>query len=460
MNRTAVHGFRHIAAIIFVAFICLTSLFVPSVPSLSGTGLCVRAVQNEQAFSFEITGQDEALITAYSGKGGDVVLPAALGGKPVTAVADKAFYGCKTVTSLTFPDTVRSIGDRAFWYCTAVKSLTLPKGLTEIGDYAFFGCAGLESVTFPEKLKSIGSFAFSGCTALKEPVLPAGITRLGSSAFDQTAWYKSCSDGDIYLGPCYYRYKGNMPSFYEASVREGTKVLADGAFSSCGTLQSITVPEGVEQIGTSTFFECVGLKTVKLPDSLRTVGTMAFSGCRELEELELKQNVSIIEDGAFTGCSRLKRIVFFEGMTRIGLSDSKDSETLPLPFSGCDSLEKVIYVGVQESFQKIETDPATRALLQSLVVYVSPQDYSSDRLSAYGRDSSHDPSTKKNPIQALFGMENDYDFLMLLFYLTAGVIVLTVLIVVIVHVVRKKRKASDSAKEKEANQMPKWRSGL
>ena len=67
-------------------------------------------------WEYEIDG-GKATITKYNGAGGEVTIPSALGGKPVTV-----------------------IGDRVFSRCTALTSITIPKSVAEIGYYAFSGC--------------------------------------------------------------------------------------------------------------------------------------------------------------------------------------------------------------------------------------------------------------------------------------------------------------------------------
>ena len=49
----------------------------------------------------------------------------------------------------------------AFYGCKGLTSVTFPKGLTSIGEGAFSGCTGLTSVTFPEGLTSIGEWTHS-----------------------------------------------------------------------------------------------------------------------------------------------------------------------------------------------------------------------------------------------------------------------------------------------------------
>ena len=54
---------------------------------------------------------------------GAVTIPSTLGGKPVTAIGNGAFYVCSGMTSVTIPDSVTSIGACAFYGCSGLKSV-------------------------------------------------------------------------------------------------------------------------------------------------------------------------------------------------------------------------------------------------------------------------------------------------------------------------------------------------
>ena len=66
----------------------------------------------ENGFAYTVTG-DEATITGYTGSAKNIVIPSELGGKPVTAIADKAFYEYKTL-NIYIPKTIKTIGEDAF----------------------------------------------------------------------------------------------------------------------------------------------------------------------------------------------------------------------------------------------------------------------------------------------------------------------------------------------------------
>ena len=81
-------------------------------------------------------------------------------------IADWAFDGCTSLTSVTIPNSVTEIGWRAFEGCTSLTSVTIPNSVTWIASQAFDGCESLTSVTIPNSVTSIGWEAFSYCPSL------------------------------------------------------------------------------------------------------------------------------------------------------------------------------------------------------------------------------------------------------------------------------------------------------
>lgn len=53
---------------------------------------------------------------------------------------------CKSLISVTIPDSVTSIGGSAFYNCVSLTSVTIPNSVTSIGDEAFCNCASLTSI--------------------------------------------------------------------------------------------------------------------------------------------------------------------------------------------------------------------------------------------------------------------------------------------------------------------------
>ena len=92
---------------------------------------------------FEI---ENGILKKYTGPGGDVEIP-----DSVTAIGDRAFGRCNSLTSIEIPDSVTAIGDRAFEYCRSLTSIVIPNSVTAIGNGAFSGCSSLTSICCGEQ---------------------------------------------------------------------------------------------------------------------------------------------------------------------------------------------------------------------------------------------------------------------------------------------------------------------
>lgn len=87
---------------------------------------------------------------------------------PVTAIADNAFKGNKTVTTITIPKSITTVGDNAFKNCTKLTTVTLPAKVESIGDNAFAGCKSLKTITIKSKTltaENVSKKAFKGIKA-------------------------------------------------------------------------------------------------------------------------------------------------------------------------------------------------------------------------------------------------------------------------------------------------------
>ena len=94
-------------------------------------------------------------------------------GNKITQIPEKTFTYCSALSDVEFPTLLDTIDTSAF-YETGIKKLVLPSSLTKIGDKAFYGCKSLTSVSFSDKdvkLEEIGASAFYGCNYLSNFVL-------------------------------------------------------------------------------------------------------------------------------------------------------------------------------------------------------------------------------------------------------------------------------------------------
>ncbi len=133
----------------------------------------------------------------------------------VTSIGDGAFSWCRSLESVTIPNSVTSIGNCAFYHCSSLASVTIPNSVTSIGQYAFYYCSNLASVAIPNSVTSIGYCAFYECSNLASVTIPNSVTSIG-----------------------------------------------DYAFSECSSLESVTIPNSVTSIGNGAFYDCNDLKTI------------------------------------------------------------------------------------------------------------------------------------------------------------------------------------------------------
>ena len=148
-----------------------------------------RAQQQTDDYSYAVNDAGKgAIITAYMGNGGDVVVPATINNLPVVEIGDGAFRGRggdnddpkpgDEVVSVVVPAGVVKIGRGAFADCRKLTSVVLPDTVEEIREVAFRGSANLHTANIPAGIKVIGLNAFFRSGELANLSIPDSITSI------------------------------------------------------------------------------------------------------------------------------------------------------------------------------------------------------------------------------------------------------------------------------------------
>ncbi len=322
------------------------------------------------------TGSGKTTITKYKGAGGDVTIPSELGGAPVTAIGEKAFSSCSTLTSVTVPEGVTSIGAYAFEECAALKSVTLPASLMGVESNAFYICYALESVyisdltawceidfadaganplgwgsgagkesllylngslvtdlVIPDTLTTVKPYSFYGCTSITSLTIPEGVTSIGKIAFmvcrnlrvvtipasltivQDNAFQNTGGIREVHISDLAAWCDISFPRDSSCPLYEGFGEA--GLWLNGEQIHDLVIPEGVTSIGDYAFSECSGLTSVTIPEGVTSIGDAAFSFCAGIPSVTLPDSLTSIGFGAFTCCPDLKTLTFGSGLTSI-----------------------------------------------------------------------------------------------------------------------------------------------
>lgn len=267
----------------------------------------------------------------FSGKS----IKALQGIENVQYINAKAFSSVKLLSEASFP-ICKDVGDYAFQSCLSLQTAYFP-ACASIDYYAFQGCLSLQTAYFPA-CTSIGNGAFQSCRSLSDATF-SHLTDVGFRAFDGCYALPSV-DGVYYAGDWAVLRSTVIPS--AVALREGTFGIANGLFSSAGTLSTITNTDSVQVIKDEAFRMASHLQGISAPGCER-IGTAAFS-MRSYTSMSFAYlpKVREIPNYAFYECSALSLLtVDFSNMTRIGYAALMSCYLL----SGPLSLPQCTYIG-------------------------------------------------------------------------------------------------------------------
>ena len=238
---------------------------------------------------------------------------------PCVYLVDGWVVGCHTDSISGDLDLtgVRGIGDSAFTGCRSLRSVTIPDSVTSIGSYAFSRCSGLQSVTIPKSVVRIGWDAFSECnSSLYDTTTIPGVALVDGWAVGYTDSISRDLNLSGVIGICGYAFR-NCSQLISVTMPDSVSI-GDDAFSGCSMLSSVEIPDGVMNIGRGAFDDCSSLVSVMIPDSVTSIEPLLFNGCSCLTNVVIPDSLTSIGASAFYGCSGLTNVTIPESVTSIG----------------------------------------------------------------------------------------------------------------------------------------------
>ncbi len=257
--------------------------------------LCISSAGAEtyNGFQYSVLSDGTVSITGYTGGSSVIEIPSEIDGKKITAIADNAFTGQRSIVSVTMPDTITTIGSYAFNCCETLESVSLSDSLVSIGERAFNECISLKSIYIPYNVSTIGDYAFNFCERLTSAVLPDSLTSVGAYTFYECAA----------LG--YIRIPNNVTS------------IGNYAFYMCESMDYAILSEKLTTIGENAFYGCSFLDEMEIPGTVKSIGKYAFAMCSLLDTVTIEDGVTSIGEGAFYMCPKLTAVTVPDSVTTI-----------------------------------------------------------------------------------------------------------------------------------------------
>lgn len=254
------------------------------------------------------------IVDNYINKYQGVTLPNEVDNLPVVGVDERAFSGCKFITSLSVPSNCKVFNYYSFENCTNLKTIKLADGVQKLNACAFDGTQ-VESIYLPKTVDNVD--------ALKSMMFLKSIT----VAKDSTNY--TSENGILFSKDKkkLVRYPACGAKTY--TIPNGVVTINSSAFSS-SYIEKVNLPNTIKTIGTNAFKNCERLKYIKLNEGVTSIGT--FQGCKNLSyinipstvkkieicglndiavrSVEIPENVQLVDDYSIYNCKYLDAIVF------------------------------------------------------------------------------------------------------------------------------------------------------
>lgn len=242
----------------------ILSIFISAVLLISG--LCISASASQMSkpteedgfvegvFIYNVTDEKATVISCDENASGEVIVPSTLGGYPVVAIAEWAFWSCYDVESIILPDSVESIGCGAFCGLSFTESIDLGNGVKTIEKDALGACFALKTIHFPKTLTSLNGNPFASGHNLETITIDEANPTFSVKG---NCLIENASKKLIVAGK-------NCEIPNDGSV----EVIGEYAFSFLDETSNITIPQTVKKIQQGAFIWCEDISIEFLNNSI------------------------------------------------------------------------------------------------------------------------------------------------------------------------------------------------
>lgn len=231
---------------------------------------------------------------------------------------EDAIYDYHGLQTINMPDGLIEIGNSAFYGCKNLNLKTsggtsFGRKVKSIGDRAFSGCVSLTSISFPSSLTSIGEEAFANCAELR---------KLES---DKHPYQEEGSDKKYiyYINLYNYGTKTKKTGLEEVNFTAASNLetIKKGAFKQTNIVNVNLTKSKCLNVPDSLFEQCSYLKTISFQDATESIGTNVLKDNVKLESVSLPA-LAILKDNFISGAW---------GEYSMDITTPTDNQTLIVP---------------------------------------------------------------------------------------------------------------------------------
>jgi len=248
-------------------------------------------------------------------------------------------------------------GEEVFHRCSELRSASFNRNFDRIPAFFFRGCRALSLLRLPSSVRVVGYGSFWGCQKLNTGLLELPLlAEIDAASFGESAAESfSCSRGLLHVEP-YAFMACNALTEFDGSGAVNLKRLPGRCFRSCTSLKRVVFPPCLVFIGYGAFMGCGLERMPRLPESLMTIDSYAFADCASLQGEVAVPAKALVRRGAFSGLPRLTAAV----LSRV--PESCKETVVKGIFPACPALRAVVVApeGWESAERKMAPGPPTK----------------------------------------------------------------------------------------------------